>query len=108
MTAGPSYFLPSNSILLKSSCPFGAAEDPDVSAGAPWTCPLLVLLATTGLRVTDAAVKFAFFLAPMPALGGLGWNIPVGLVVSLTIRCAAALTAGLRFPRVEFRVMSVS
>jgi hypothetical protein len=30
------------------------------------------------------------------------------LVVSLTIRCAAAFNAGLRFPRVEFRVMSVS
>lgn len=58
--------------------------------------------------MTDAAVKFAFFLAPIPAFGGLGWNIPVGLVVSLTIRCAAAFTAGLRFPRVEFRVMSVS
>lgn len=69
---------------------------------------LLASLATTGLRETDAAVKFAFFLAPMPAFGGLGWNMLVGLVVSLTIRCAAALTAGLRFPKVEFRVMSVS
>lgn len=100
------YFLPSRSILLKSSWPFGpeeaaaelAADDPASARGSPFASPSVAL----AFRGIDAAVKVAFFLAPIPALRGRGWNMAPGTLF------AADSTARSRVPSVEFRLMSVS
>lgn len=101
-----SYFLPSRSILLKSSCPFG----PEEAAAEPVAGEAVAALSSSfaspsvafAFRGMDAAVKLAFFLAPIPALRGRGWNMAPGTLF------AADSTARSRVPSVEFRLMSVS
>jgi hypothetical protein len=80
--------LPSRSIFLKSSWPFGPeAVAPEAPADVPVASPEPSSLAAIAFLGIDAAVKFAFFLAPIPAFRGRGWNIAPGTLF------AAASTA---------------